>query len=359
MIQEGYQMHFETIVLNKERNVSLTVFLQEVGGEFTYIARRPAVLILPGGAYSFCSDREAEPVAFPYLKAGYHVFILRYSLGKDAAWPNPLDDYEQAMSLIRSKADEWNLYSDKIAVIGFSAGGHLACAAATMAENRPNAAILGYAVAGADVRGCCPTAPDTVAAVDGNTCPCFLFATRTDNVVHISNTIQFLEKLTEYDIAFESHIYAYGPHGFSTGDISVQHPDTEICSRVPDWVEDSIGWLGDVLGEFSDEGMAPPACRWHVTDDYSPFLSIDCTVRCIMGNPQGRRLMEDLIAEVKKKNPQAETPLSMDEAFDIVSKLRLRDCLDYFGMPAEMAQQIDGSLKKIPNKEVDQGWRTK
>ena len=79
----------------------------------------------------------------PYLKAGYQAFILRYSVGKHSVWPNALQDYEQAMEMIRTKAEEWKIFSDKIAVIGFSAGGHLAAAAATMSKNRPNAAIFG------------------------------------------------------------------------------------------------------------------------------------------------------------------------------------------------------------------------
>ena len=139
-------MLYKTIVLNKKRHVSLTVMVQDVGGEFRGVTARPAVLILPGGGYMFCSDREAEPVAMPYLKAGFQAFILRYSLREDSAWPQPLRDYEQAMTLIREHAEEWHVIPDRVAVIGFSAGGHLAGAAATMSVNRPNAAILGYPV---------------------------------------------------------------------------------------------------------------------------------------------------------------------------------------------------------------------
>ncbi|MFV0362638.1 MAG: hypothetical protein ACK5LL_06055 [Suipraeoptans sp.] len=77
-------MNVEKIILNEERNVSLTAYLQAVGGEFRNIEKRPAILILPGGGYRMCSDREADPVAMAYLKAGYQVFILRYSVGEDA-----------------------------------------------------------------------------------------------------------------------------------------------------------------------------------------------------------------------------------------------------------------------------------
>ena len=164
-------MKVEKIVLNEAREVSLTAYLLDTGGEFRNICKRPAVLILPGGGYKFCSEREADPVAMPYLKAGYQAFILRYSVGKHSVWPNALQDYEQAMEMIRTKAEEWKIFSDKIAVIGFSAGGHLAAAAATMSKNRPNAAILGYPVTGSDVKGCCATAPDTISCVDKNTCP--------------------------------------------------------------------------------------------------------------------------------------------------------------------------------------------
>ena len=97
-------MLYKTIVLNRKRHVSLTVMVQDVGGEFRGVTARPAVLILPGGGYMFCSDREAEPVAMPYLKAGFQAFILRYSLREDSAWPQPLRDYEQAMTLIREHA---------------------------------------------------------------------------------------------------------------------------------------------------------------------------------------------------------------------------------------------------------------
>lgn len=139
-------MKTEIVTLCEERNVTLTAYLQEVGGEFAGIPRRPAALILPGGGYSMCADLEADPVAFPFLKAGYQVFVLRYSVGEASVWPNPLEDYEAAAEMIRRRAGEWKVCEDRMVVIGFSAGGHLAACAATMAEHRPNAAILGYPV---------------------------------------------------------------------------------------------------------------------------------------------------------------------------------------------------------------------
>ena len=59
-------MKIENVILNAARNVTLTAYIQQVGGEFTNIPNRPAVLILPGGGYAMCSEREADPVAVPF-----------------------------------------------------------------------------------------------------------------------------------------------------------------------------------------------------------------------------------------------------------------------------------------------------
>jgi acetyl esterase/lipase len=250
----------EFITLNKARNVTLTAYLQNVNGEFRDIPKRPAILVIPGGGYDFCSDREADPVAFPYLEAGYQAFVLRYSVKSDAKWPNPLDDYEQAMRLIRSKAEEWHLYADKVAVVGFSAGGHLSACAATISAEKPNAAILGYAVTINDgIMDNHYDVPNAVEGVDANTCPCFVFTSRTDGLVPVMNSIKFTEALALHGVPFESHIYAFGPHGFSVCNSSVMGPDETYCSRMPGWVPDSVAWLKDVFGDFGSGAMGAPA----------------------------------------------------------------------------------------------------
>lgn len=333
-------MKCETICLNAHRNVTLTACLQEVGGSFPHIPRRPAVLILPGGGYQYCSRRESDPVAFAYLKAGFQTFVLRYSVGENARWPNPLEDYEQAMALIRENADQWGVYPDKIAVIGFSAGGHLAAAAATMSRNRPNAAILGYAVAGEDVKGCNPSAPSAVAAVDENTCPCFLFATRTDELVPVENTVDFMSALIRAEIAFESHIYSYGPHGFSTCDASVLDPATPISSRVPGWVDDSIGWLKEMLGDFADGTLTDPKCSRQIGSDFGPFLSVDCTIGCLLRHEAARVLLSDLIDRARASGTDPD---------GLMQRVTLRALYSFMKVPEDTITALDYKLRQIPN----------
>ena len=332
-------MRTETVILNRERNVSLTAYLQPTDGEFGGLTARPAVLVIPGGGYHFCSDREADPVAFPYLQAGYQAFILRYSLNEQAAWPHPLEDYEQAMEMIRDRAGEWHTAPDRIAVIGFSAGGHLAACAATMSVHRPNAAILGYPVIdGECARDYLPSAPDVPSAVDGKTCPCFVFATRTDNLVPVSNAVHMIDALCAQGIAFESHIYANGPHGLSTGDAAINH--LPFSSRYPSWVGDSIEWLADVLGGIKSTGLTAPAFGPKINGNREKTLNLDCTMKHLLAHPAGKALLEEVLPGAKAAFPPA--------AADVIT---LRDSLQYSGLDREAVRAIEQRLLAIDNAQ--------
>jgi len=343
-------MHQEIITLSQERNVTLTAMIQDVGGEFRGVSQRPAVLVIPGGGYQFCSDREADPVAFPYLKAGYQAFILRYSVGEDAAWPRPLEDYEEAMEYILENADRWHVMPDKIAVIGFSAGGHLAGAAATMGRRRPAAAILGYAVLrretalelGKDM----PGIPNHV---DENTPPCFLFASRTDSVVPIQNTLDMMEALNRYHTSFECHIYAYGPHGFSTGDHSVQSCETRIPARASGWAEDSVSWLKDLFGDFGYEGLTEPVLRPHVNDDALAWLSLDCSISRIWGNPRAREVLSETIEKMRERITPFTPEMTFEDMMEALGRMTLRDLLIERGIDTDRLDRLNGDLGRIPN----------
>lgn len=338
------------LILNQERNVTLTTIIQDVNGEFGKISARPAILILPGGGYSMCSDREAEVIAYPYLQAGYHAFVLRYSVKDHCTWPNPLNDYEQTMELIRGKAEEWNIISDKIAVIGFSAGGHLAASAATLAKNRPNAAILGYAALEKDIAQACQPGteiPSPTDFVDGKTPPCFLFAARDDMVVPVHNTVNFQSALIRYGIQFESHIYAYGGHGFGTGAENIA--GDELCRRVPNWVNDSIGWLEDVFGRLTPGGLGKPVCSPKINGDCEEMLSVDCTFGHLRKQETAQPLLASIYtaADMVIQQQFGGNPL----AIEILSVFKLRDFMKMLGQDQNTIDQMDAALKQIPNQQ--------
>jgi len=340
-------LKIEKLVLNDERNVSLTTMVQTTGDGSGQEVKRPAILILPGGGYSSLAEHEAEVVAYPYLEAGYQAFVLRYSVGQHKTWPNPLEDYEQAMSLIRANADQWHVRADKVAVIGFSAGGHLTACAATTARNRPNAAILGYAATSAELTEIMhPVIPSIIPTehVDNDTCPCFLFTARDDTLVPVRNTLDFEQALADHGIMFESHIYAYGGHGFST--CSKHYWNGRVCSRAPHWVRDSIEWLEDIFGQVTPNGMKEPACQAKINGDFDPQLSIRCTIGHLKKQGEAaKQLLEPVLSGISMAfNPSGEHDAIMSL---VVDSMPMDQAMRFLMIEETAIAKIDMALKQI------------
>lgn len=236
-----------TLDLSNE-DVTLTAYIPEYSSEMPHLEKRPAILVIPGGAYKMCSDREAEPVALAFMNKGYAAFILRYSVGKGkAAFPRPLNDAEEALELIHKNADEWRVDSSKIAAIGFSAGGHLCAALGAMGRIRPAACILGYpCILESMGRILADPIPGIDEYVDEKTSATFIFASCEDTCVPIENSIKYMAALNKYKIPFEVHIYEKGYHGFSTSDNVVysRKEDFEYNKDTASWVELCMTWLG-------------------------------------------------------------------------------------------------------------------
>jgi acetyl esterase/lipase len=216
---------------------------------------RPAVLVFPGGGYFGCSDREAEPIALAFLAEGYQAFILRYSVGENAAFPRPLNEAEEALELIRAKAEEWALDAEKIAVCGFSAGGHLAAALGTMGRVRPNALILAYpCILDSLSSTLAAPIPSLEKYVDAQTPPTFLFATAADQRVPVENSLQFAVALDQAKVPFEIHIFQNGTHG-----LSLAKPVTSaglrmmVDTNAEKWMGLCSTWLENLFGAFPSD----------------------------------------------------------------------------------------------------------
>lgn len=339
-------MKTEKILLNEERNVTLTAYLQETGGEFGF-AKRPAMLVLPGGGYAMCSDREADPAAAAYLKAGYQTFILRYTLKNKGGWPYPLQDYEQAMNLIKENAEIWGVDPEKIAIVGFSAGGHLGACAATMAEDKPAAAVLVYPAILKDIVDMCqPDMPYPNEHVTPKTCPCFLVAARDDRTVDIKNTLAFEQALAENKVQFEGHIYSYGGHGFSTAEDWII--TNSVCPRLHNWIQDSIDWLGEVMGKFTRNGFTEPISAISMNADNSPVLSVECSLKHLCSqNETAKTILAPMFAGIaavaKARGYNQETLIS------VVGSNTAREIMEMVQIPEETIQEIDKQLHSIVN----------
>ena len=228
----------------------------------------PAVIICPGGGYQFVSQREAEAVALPYFTAGYNVFVLTYSVGREGAKDlKPLCQLASALAEVRRNADEWLVDKNKIAVCGFSAGGHLAASLGVLYNNerflrtfgrqdniRPDAMILGYPVITADEYAHTASIEhvsgepagsdgykwfDLTRHVSADTPPAFLWHTASDAAVPVENSLQMCAALSRAKVPFEYHVLPEGNHGLSVCTNEVGTPD-KYNAR---WLEWSIAWL--------------------------------------------------------------------------------------------------------------------
>lgn len=260
----------------------LTVYIQEDSAEMD-IGDRPLVLVCPGGAYAFTSDREADPLAQQFLAMGCHAAVLRYSCAP-AVFPTALSELAYSVALIRQHATEWHVNPSRIIVLGCSAGGHLAASLGVfwnrgfLAEAlgkepsesgswKPDGMILCYPVITSGEfahRGSFEnltgerekeisemlSAPAMEALslerqVSSDTPPAFLWHTYTDDAVPVENSLLFVSAMRKVNVPAELHVYPLGGHGLSLANQLTRNRDgygtQEECeswiSLVRTWIE--------------------------------------------------------------------------------------------------------------------------
>ena len=220
---------------------------------------RPAVLVLPGGAYLEIAEREAEPVAAAYLAQGFNAFVLRYAVGADVPFEASLADATAALLRIRSGAEEFGINPHRIACAGFSAGGHLALALGTIAEEAPDAFVLGYPVTMAQMgRPLGQRIPDLVGAITPDTPPIFVFATCGDPMVPVRNTLDLIAELDSHLVPFESHVYLLGGHGLSLATPASSGGQAHnVEPGAAEWFADSVRFLHTVFVDVELAGSQP------------------------------------------------------------------------------------------------------
>jgi acetyl esterase/lipase len=205
---------------------------------------RTAVLILPGGAYhGLALQKEGEDPARWFNHLGIPAFVLIYRLGPRYHYPAPFDDATRAMRYVRVHAADYGISPNRIGIMGFSAGGHLASTVGThflagkpdaadpldRASSRPDFLVLGYPVidplgpaAVASYHWLLGDAPDPQLVallsndtqVTAETPPTFLVAASDDDAVSPLNSVNFYTALVKAGVPVEMHLYDHGGHGF-------------------------------------------------------------------------------------------------------------------------------------------------
>lgn len=241
-----------------------------------------AVVICPGGGYGgLAIDHEGKQVAEWLNSIGVAGLILKYRVGPRYRHPAPLQDAQRAVRTVRYRAGEWGIKTDRIGILGFSAGGHLASTVATHFDDgnpsaedpigkigcRPDFAVLVYPVISftapfkhaGSVRNLLGDNPDpkllenlsNETQVSGRTPPTFLVHTDSDNGVPSENSVVFYLALRKAGVPAEMHIYERGPHGFGLG--AMKGPPDPILATWPRHCADWLGLHG--MLHKSDEGQ--------------------------------------------------------------------------------------------------------
>ncbi|MDR1669781.1 MAG: alpha/beta hydrolase [Oscillospiraceae bacterium] len=241
-----------TLFLDEQAKVTLTRYLHDDSPELANASTRPAILVLPGGGYRVCSDREAEPVALAYLAEGFNTFVLRYTVGEAAIFPKPLTDAEKALETIFERAEEWRVDKARVAAIGFSAGGHLAAMLGVSGRVRPRALILGYPCILESMGSILQhPVPGAEKAVDAKTPPAFLFVTCEDGLVPVNNSLSFAAALDKAKVPFELHVFQKGVHGLSLAKPLTSGGVKNLVSpAAARWFGMSVDWLHGLWGDF-------------------------------------------------------------------------------------------------------------
>ena len=214
----------------------------------------PAVIVLPGGGYSEHADHEAEPIAEFYNARGFHSFILRYRLIPEY-YPSAICDLQRLIKYLRANADALRVDENRIFVVGFSAGGHLASFSA-VAEDvckvgdclddfdcKPNGVIAGYPVVSSEHPCIKNLAQNDEKAlkllsveknITENTPPFLIWHTTDDATVDVKNSLMLGEALKEKGVKFEMHIFPSGEHGLGLAKL---RPD------ISKWADLSADWI--------------------------------------------------------------------------------------------------------------------
>jgi acetyl esterase/lipase len=228
-----------------------------------------AILICPGGGYGALAAHEGEGYATWLAEHGIAAVVLKYRLGSSGyRHPSMLNDAARGMRLLRSKATEWNIDTNRCGIMGSSAGGHLASTLLThfdagkaddkdpieQLRSRPDFGILCYAVitmgdfthggSRKNLLGENPS-PELIELLSNEkqvtkeTPPCFIWHTWDDSGVKVENSLEFAAAMRRAGVPFDLHVYQKGPHGIG---LSIGK-NGAAPGEVHPWAKDLLVWL--------------------------------------------------------------------------------------------------------------------
>lgn len=260
-------MFIKSIPVNIDYNsiaykAKLLLYLQEKNPLVSFTAKRATIIICPGGGYHRIEERECDPTAIRFLNLGFNTAILRYSV-LQACFPIALMQLMKAFRIIKELSNETTINSDKIIIMGFSAGGHLASLLGENWDNRlfvssdkiakkyykPSSLVLCYPVITTGkykYQPCFSNLPTldkfkSLLSIEENVSdnfpPTFIWHTEHDSLVDVHNSLLLVNRLIDEGIPCEFHMYERGCHG-----MGIVSKDTTPDNKANNFSYDAANW---------------------------------------------------------------------------------------------------------------------
>jgi len=264
-------MIYETIFLKDvseviKSNAKLTAICPKCYDDNEVNRKRPTIIVLPGGGYEFCSEGESEVVALRFIKEDFNCFVLEYSVG-NIVYPTPLDEVFAAILFIKENAEKYRVDVNKICVLGFSAGGHLASSIGAFYNDQYFLDYFNVSQEKLKIAGVLLSYPvitmydpythvgtrDHITQhnpelirkfaiekhISASYPKTFIWTTANDDIVPSINSLLIVDQLIKYQVPVEFHLYPEGPHGLS------------ICkdgfNGVETWVDHAIRFIKEKI----------------------------------------------------------------------------------------------------------------
>ena len=235
------------------------------------------IIICPGGGYSYVSLREGDSTALKYMDEGYCTFVLTYSTKK--SYPTPMYELACSIDYLRKNSDKYYLNKDQIAILGYSAAGHLVSSYGYLYKNndflektkldveniKPNAIVSCYPVITMGVK----THIDTMKNITGNNDelkkllsveknidstypPTFLWTTKADTCVPYENSLMFAEQLKKNNIEYKFVLFKHLDHGKSVGTKlinDINKKEKRKYKKLSSWIDKSLYFLDEIFNK--------------------------------------------------------------------------------------------------------------